>query len=522
MKRTLVFFFLLLGAEQILAQSIVVTEEEIAKGLLLKKNEHEKQTKELAQYLNQTSYAEKNLVKNCKSNQASKKSLCELIKILELKDERSEKFVRKETPTNYASVPEFINRKTFEQAQKARPGELLDALRKYSFDNIMSWLPILISSKKCPQNLLVASLRMYELALPKIKAQASLEVGYQRAAQCLKTYDSYFELTHIRQGLLRHMWGDREGAITAFRAALKTTEPKEKEITLFWLGYLQKNQKLRDVYWNHLITEYPLNFHSIHASRIMNTDPFSRILKKAFIVPQRNTHLTFSQKAIYWIESLYIFGEKKAATNLSYKISGKLNPYFSRANKLYIAALADKYNLPSDSVRISNFILSKDPEVINLQILKHLHPRPFEKAFDRAEVKVDHLIALSVAKQESGFNPLARSPANARGFMQILPSTAANYNVKSESYLYDLETNIEVGSEILSDLMKKQSRMDFALAAYNAGPNKVEEWKKRYNTQDPMLFIDLIPYSETRGYVAKVLRNHYWYSVLYDKEKLQN
>jgi soluble lytic murein transglycosylase len=59
--------------------------------------------------------------------------------------------------------------------------------------------------------------------------------------------------------------------------------------------------------------------------------------------------------------------------------------------------------------------------------------------------------------------------------------------------------------------------MDFALAAYNAGPNKVEEWKKRYDTQDPMLFIDLIPYNETRTYVAKVLRNHYWYSALYER-----
>ncbi len=517
MKRILVVVLCLLRFEEIQAQSVIVTEEQIAKGLSLTKNEHEKQTKELAQYLNQNSNFQNALSKECKNKFSQKKSLCELVQKLEFAKDDDTLLNQNNYKTNRISAPEFINSQTFEQAQRANPGDVLDILKKYSTDQIMSWLPKLVSSKKCPQNLLVASLRMYEIALPKSKAQASLEVGYERAAQCLRTYDPYYELTHIRQGLLRHMWGDKAGAVKALRLALKTAEPKEKDTTLFWLGYLQKNQKLRDVYWNHLISEYPLNFHSIQASKNMNIDPFSTILKKTFIVPQRNAHSQFAQKGIYWIESLYLFGEKKAATKLSVKISGKLNAYLSRANILYIAALADKYNLPTDAVNINNFIVSKHPQIVNLQVLKYLHPRPFEKTFDQAEVKVDRLMALSVAKQESAFNPLARSPANARGFMQILPSTAASYNIKSESYLYDLETNIEVGSKILADLMKQQGRMDFALAAYNAGPHKVEDWKKRYDTRDPMLFIDLIPFSETRSYVAKVLRNHYWYSSLYER-----
>jgi soluble lytic murein transglycosylase len=318
----------------------------------------------------------------------------------------------------------------------------------------------------------------------------------------------------IRPELQGDMVGFQDLVGELLKAGNKT---KSKDTSLFWLGYLQKNSKLRKVYWDHLITEYPLNFHSIHASKIMKIDPYSDFLKKPFIYPQRKTQDSLAQTAIYWLESLYLFGEKKAATSLSIKISSKLQDHFSKANLLYAAALADKYNFPSDAVRISSFFISEHPKILNLQTLRFLHPRPFEKTFDRIEINVDPLMTLSVAKQESGFNPLARSPANARGFLQILPSTAASYNVKSESYLYDLETNIAVGGKILSDLMKKQGRMDFALAAYNAGPNKVEEWKKRYDNEDPMLFIDLIPYNETRNYVANVLRNHYWYSALYER-----
>ena len=519
MKRSFIVGLFLFMCCVLYAETIVVTENQIANGLSVPSNEFKKQTKELASYLNKNSYEQSSLTKECKNKQTLKKTLCDLVRALDApkNDDRRKLSFDKSSKKTYLNAPEFINSETFAEAQRARPGELLDLLKRYSLEQIMSWLPKLISSKRCPQNLLIASLRMYEIGLPSTKAQASLEVGYNTASQCLAYDDPYFEVTHIRQGLLRHMWGDREGAIKALRLALMADVTKAKHTSLFWLGYLQKNSKLRKIYWDHLIAEYPLNFHSIQASKMMKNDPYSDFLKKPFIYPQRKAPDSLAQTGIYWLESLYLFGEKKAATSLSFKLSSKLQSYFSKANLLYVAALADKYNLPSDAVKISSFIISEHPKTLSLQTLRYLHPRPFEKTFDRIEIIVDPLMTLSVAKQESGFNPLARSPANARGFLQILPSTAASYNVKSEGYLYDLETNIEVGGKILSDLMKKQGRMDFALAAYNAGPHKVEAWKKRYDTQDPMLFIDLIPYNETRNYVANVLRNHYWYSALYDR-----
>ena len=159
-------------------------------------------------------------------------------------------------------MPREISPKTFYQAQRSKPSDLLDHLKIYNVNEVLSWLPKLVMWRSCPQNLLLASLRMFEIALPSMRAQASLEVGYKRALRCLRSDDAYYEITHIRQGLLRYSWGDRDGADRALKLALKTDDPKSKEITLFWLGFLQKNKKIQAVYWNQLVAEFPLTFHA--------------------------------------------------------------------------------------------------------------------------------------------------------------------------------------------------------------------------------------------------------------------
>jgi soluble lytic murein transglycosylase len=224
-----------------------------------------------------------------------------------------------------------------------------------------------------------------------------------------------------------------------------------------------------------------------------------------------------AQVTVYWLEALYMYNEAKNAILLSYKVAKRFQDRFSAANLVYIAALADKYGLPGEAMQLTAFLAKRNSNMLNAQTLKFIYPKPFQKTFDRIAKKVDPLLTLSVAKQESGFNPYARSPANARGLLQILPSTAEIYEPRSKRYLYDIDTNVEVGGKILADLINRLGRTEYALAAYNAGFNRVEDWKKRYDTDDGMLFIDLIPYSETRGYVANVLRNHYWYTSLYGK-----
>ncbi|TWG89396.1 soluble lytic murein transglycosylase [Luteimonas sp. J16] len=121
-------------------------------------------------------------------------------------------------------------------------------------------------------------------------------------------------------------------------------------------------------------------------------------------------------------------------------------------------------------------------------------------------------------RAESTFNPRARSPANARGLMQVLPSTGAAVARRlglpwggAES-LYDPATNITLGTAYLREKEAMYGKPYVAIAAYNAGPTPTSRWLSQRGHMDPDIWIETISYRETREYVARVLA----FSVLYD------
>ncbi len=125
---------------------------------------------------------------------------------------------------------------------------------------------------------------------------------------------------------------------------------------------------------------------------------------------------------------------------------------------------------------------------------------------------------LGIIRQESGFQPDIRSSAGARGFMQLLPSTAEIVARKlgvayDASMLTDPEYNMRLGSKYLGDQVDRFSgSYIMAAAAYNAGPGRPAQWisfcgDPRTGGTDPIDFIECIPFSETRNYVMRVLEN---------------
>jgi soluble lytic murein transglycosylase len=85
-----------------------------------------------------------------------------------------------------------------------------------------------------------------------------------------------------------------------------------------------------------------------------------------------------------------------------------------------------------------------------------------------------------------------------------------------KAQLMDPRTNVQVGVRYFSGLLQRfGGEAELALAAYNAGPERVEQWLSRYPADDRLLFVDLIPFRETREYVASIARNYYWYRELY-------
>ena len=168
---------------------------------------------------------------------------------------------------------------------------------------------------------------------------------------------------------------------------------------------------------------------------------------------------------------------------------------------------------------------------------KILFPKRFEEEiFTYArKVNVDPFLAMALIRQESVFNPRARSSADARGLMQIMPRTARHESLRlkksyvsaaekkrikravhsSKNNLFDVATNVLLGVHYLRRLLDKYQDTVYTLSSYNAGITPVNRWLKSFPDTDPMLFIDKIPWPETRNYVKLVLRNYFYYKRWY-------
>ena len=154
-----------------------------------------------------------------------------------------------------------------------------------------------------------------------------------------------------------------------------------------------------------------------------------------------------------------------------------------------------------------------------------LYPRAFWAWVDHyaGESRLDPYLVIAVIREESAFAPKALSRAGARGLMQLLPATAAQVakenNLRS---LPDLDTpapNIALGTRYLAKLHEDfGGNLVLTLASYNAGPHVVRRWLDTLQpSQDPEIFIEEIPYPETRRYVKRVLGSYDRYRTLYGR-----
>jgi soluble lytic murein transglycosylase len=153
-----------------------------------------------------------------------------------------------------------------------------------------------------------------------------------------------------------------------------------------------------------------------------------------------------------------------------------------------------------------------------------LFPVPWAEAFHArvAERGLDPWLVAGLIKQESGFNPQARSGADARGLMQVLPSVGSQIARRlgisgwNATRLYEPETSLILGTHHLAEMLRQYPDPVRVLAAYNAGGTRVRRWENRPGVgDDPELFLEMIPYLETRNYVRRVLRNAEFYRSLY-------
>lgn len=140
---------------------------------------------------------------------------------------------------------------------------------------------------------------------------------------------------------------------------------------------------------------------------------------------------------------------------------------------------------------------------------------------------LDDKLAYAVMRQESVFKPEAMSYAYAFGLMQIIPPTGVEIAEKIHypdfhpSLLNQPKVNTLFGTFYLSYLLNSFEREPvLAMAAYNAGPEAVSRWHRKYRNEEMDVFVELIPYAQTNDYVKKVLLNYLSYRRLYPSQTL--
>ena len=204
------------------------------------------------------------------------------------------------------------------------------------------------------------------------------------------------------------------------------------------------------------------------------------------------------------------------------------SPFSPRIN----LAMARVYRGQEDNVRALNILKKSYPDYSQMkpEELTHeewdvFYPLAYWDIIAQ-ESRARGLNPFQVAgliRQETVFNPRSRSSASAYGLMQVLVptgrATARKYGIEATitaETLYEPRLNIQLGTAYLRDQIDKFGRIEYVAAAYNAGPNRVPQWRASLPAEMDE-WAEAVPFKETRGYIQGVVRNRLQYERLYDK-----
>lgn len=182
---------------------------------------------------------------------------------------------------------------------------------------------------------------------------------------------------------------------------------------------------------------------------------------------------------------------------------------------LAVLGLATRIGLPATEIRLA-YGLADHWEA---RYHASLYPVPLYRPRDGFQI--DRALLFAFMRQESAFNAFARSSAGAAGLMQLMPATAAfiahdkKLTDKKDTRLFDPEFNLALGQRYMAHLMAEPyigDNLMFLAAAYNAGPGNLKKWRNgSTDTDDPLLFLESMPSSETRHFVQQVMANFWLY-----------
>ncbi|MFN6355794.1 MAG: transglycosylase SLT domain-containing protein [Cyanobacteriota bacterium] len=353
------------------------------------------------------------------------------------------------------------------------------------------------------------------LALSDSSGRAALAV-MQRWPQDPASWDLQWEV--VRRGLLAGNWEAVIATLNAIPA--EQLPPVLAARHRFWMGYAQQQtgqEEEATLTWKQLLVHHPGGYYGWRASARLGKEDLTLRGGPAEQPPPAPTWEPLAS-GDQSLDQLWRLAQPTEAWE-TWRVRRAGQPPTTSADLLVEGRLRQGVGDDWTGLgQLEKAALSLKPEQCTLlpQLERALHPVRFADAFAPAARRhqLPLPLLLGVAKQESRFTPAVQSAAGAVGLLQLMPATAAELAGTSLSpqELQDPTRNAELGARYLRSMLDQWKGDPLAaVASYNAGPGAVQSWQTPDRSRFPELWVEAIPYPETRLYVKKVLGNAWSY-----------
>ncbi len=325
------------------------------------------------------------------------------------------------------------------------------------------------------------------------------------ASQAAERSGDEMPAAHWLAGLAEWRQGRPELARRHFEevANAQDASPWMVSAAAFWAARANLVSRRPEVvnHWLEVAATYPRTFYGLLARRALGyetvfsweTPPFTEADAEVLLrVPGARRALALLQ-----------LGDRQSAE----EELRKLYPRATKALRQSMLVLANAGEMPALAVRLGG---------MNPAMMNDAAAFPVPEWNPKGGWQVDKALVFAFVRQESSFNPKARSRVGASGLMQIMPATAAAIGGRqARDRLADPEYNLALGQTYINKLLSDElvgGNLFLLAAAYNAGPGNLSKWLAGMkHGNDPLLFIESLPSRETRVFVEKVMTNFWIY-----------
>jgi soluble lytic murein transglycosylase len=314
-------------------------------------------------------------------------------------------------------------------------------------------------------------------------------------------------------GWIYYSQGKLNQALSTFSAFVNSSVPFNSTNNKYWKArVLEKQGKKAEAFaiYDELATSQAPSYHSYLAQIKTGQKPNLRSFTPEAYAQSDNS----DSKRL----KVDLLAELEMFDDASLEIDGILKQSNTDKDLIQVSLLYARVNDFYNSVKVAEGLNS--PFAISLS-----YPRAYSeivKAYAK-KYTVDEYIVYSIMREESRFQKDVRSPANAIGLMQLLPATASltarevGLNGFNTEMLNIPRVNIELGIYYFKKVLSMfNGDIHLALASYNAGPNRAEDWLITFPNLPKDEFVEEIPFRETRNYIRRILRSYGVYKAIYE------